>query len=82
MTVGAEFTLQLLREAGIAPGMSVLDIGCGGGLLTRDVAELVGPGGYVLGIDRNPMVLNLAAGTPANGGRIDYRQVDLLSAPG
>ena len=82
MTVGARFTIQLLREAGIAPGMSVLDIGCGGGLLTRDVAELVGPGGRVLGIDRNPMVLNLADVTPASGkSRIDYRQVDLAALP-
>lgn len=35
----------------IEPGMAVLDVGCGWGDLTLDVAEKVGPGGRVVGID-------------------------------
>jgi SAM-dependent methyltransferase len=46
------FTRQLLREAGVAEGMRVLDIGSGGGDVAFLAAELVGPSGYVLGVDR------------------------------
>lgn len=35
----------------IKPGMRVLDIGCGTGTISKDIANLVGPEGYVIGID-------------------------------
>lgn len=35
----------------IKPGMRVLDIGCGTGTITKDIANLVGPEGHVVGID-------------------------------
>lgn len=37
--------------AGIGPGMRVLDVGCGAGVTTAALAELVGPTGSVTGID-------------------------------
>jgi len=46
------FTRQLFLQAGIAPGMRVLDVGCGGGDVAFLVANLVGPGGEVVGTDR------------------------------
>jgi len=46
-------TEEALRRAGLAPGMRVLDIGCGGGDVSLLAAELVGPSGLVLGIDRS-----------------------------
>ncbi|MEM7045359.1 MAG: methyltransferase domain-containing protein, partial [Pseudomonadota bacterium] len=33
------------------PGEVILDIGCGTGLLTADLARAVGPGGKVIGVD-------------------------------
>src|SRR5208283_2330399 len=45
------FTRQLFLQAGIAPGMRVLDVGCGGGDVAFLVAGLVGPGGEVVGTD-------------------------------
>jgi ubiquinone/menaquinone biosynthesis C-methylase UbiE len=45
-------TRGFFREAGIAPGMRVLDIGSGAGDVAFLAAELVGPSGEVLGIDR------------------------------
>ena len=44
-------TRRVLLEAGLRPGMRVADLGCGVGLVTALLAELVGPGGHVVGID-------------------------------
>lgn len=53
----APATRMILAEAGIRPGMRVLDIGCGAGDATFVAAELVGPDGSVLGVDRSPDAL-------------------------
>ncbi|MEA2991922.1 MAG: hypothetical protein QOD40_842 [Alphaproteobacteria bacterium] len=53
-------TETLLRSAGLAPGMRVLDIGCGGGDVSLLAAELVGPSGFVLGIDRTEEAIGAA----------------------
>src|SRR4029079_4270425 len=42
---------QLLLRAGIRPGMRVVDLGCGTGMTTQLLAELVGPNGEVVGVD-------------------------------
>src|SRR6516165_5814455 len=44
-------TRRVLLEAGIRRGMRVADLGCGVGMVTALLAELVGPGGHVVGID-------------------------------
>jgi ubiquinone/menaquinone biosynthesis C-methylase UbiE len=41
----------LIAEAGLGPGMHVLDIGCGAGAATIPAAAAVTPGGHVTGID-------------------------------
>jgi SAM-dependent methyltransferase len=46
--------------AGIGPGQHVLDVACGTGALTLSVAERVGPGGAVVGLDANPGMLAVA----------------------
>lgn len=46
-------TRRLLLEAGLRPGMRVLDIGCGTGGVSLLAAEIVGPTGAVVGIDRS-----------------------------
>ncbi|OZB98342.1 bifunctional 2-polyprenyl-6-hydroxyphenol methylase/3-demethylubiquinol 3-O-methyltransferase UbiG [Paenibacillus sp. XY044] len=38
-------------------GMSVLDVGCGTGAITRGIAEAVGPKGSVVGVDQNPHLI-------------------------
>jgi len=47
-------TRRLFVEAGIAPGMRVLDIGSGAGDVSLLVAKLVGRSGSVVGIDLSP----------------------------
>jgi 2-polyprenyl-3-methyl-5-hydroxy-6-metoxy-1,4-benzoquinol methylase len=53
-------TMRLLREAGIAPGMRVLDIGSGSGDVAMLAADLVGPEGTVVGVDRSQEALTVA----------------------
>ena len=54
-------TKRLLRNSAICEGMRVLDVGCGAGDVSLLAAELVGPTGFVMGIDRSPDVLAVAA---------------------
>jgi ubiquinone/menaquinone biosynthesis C-methylase UbiE len=58
-------TTRLLREAGLAPGMRVVDLGCGVGDVALLAAEIVGPTGTVIAIDRNPTAI-VAARARAN----------------
>ncbi|MYY10287.1 methyltransferase domain-containing protein [Streptomyces sp. SID4919] len=51
----------------LTPGATVLDIGCGPGTITADLAALV-PGGRVTGIDRAPEILDQARATAAGRG--------------
>jgi len=53
----APATRMILTEAGIRPGMRVLDLGCGAGDVTFVAAGLVGPEGFVVGVDRSPEAL-------------------------
>jgi arsenite methyltransferase len=51
---------ELLRELALAPGETVLDIGCGTGMLAEYAASLVGPAGSVTGIDPLPLRVEIA----------------------
>jgi len=53
-------TESIWRTAGIAPGMRVLDVGCGVGDTTFLTADLVGPGGFVVGMDRSADAITTA----------------------
>jgi SAM-dependent methyltransferase len=66
-------TRAALRRAGLAAGMRVLDIGCGGGNVSLMAAELVGPSGSVLGIDRSPDAVAAASRRAASAGLTHVR---------
>ena len=53
----APATRMILAEAGIRPGMRVLDLGCGAGDVTFAAAGLAGPEGLVVGVDRSAEAL-------------------------
>jgi SAM-dependent methyltransferase len=53
-------THSLLHRAGIRPGMTCLEVGCGGGDLAFDLGRIVSPGGRVVGTDIDEIKLGLA----------------------
>jgi SAM-dependent methyltransferase len=74
-------TRRLLREAGLAPGMRVLDLGSGAGNVARLAAELVGPDGAVVGVERDPAAVELAR-RRTNEPNIEYRVGDVQTLAG
>lgn len=76
MNSGDAFTLRLLADAEVGPAQRVLDIGCGNGIVTRMIAERVGPSGEVVGLDRNGDVLEFARKAIADAELANIRFVE------
>ena len=55
-------TERHLRQAGLKPGMRVLDLGRGVGDVSLLAAGMVGPFGSVVGVDQSPEAIALAKG--------------------
>src|SRR5215475_5609249 len=72
-------TLSLFDRVGIAPRMVCLDVGCGGGDVTLDLASLVGPEGRVAGWDVDEIKLELARreAKEKGFGNVEYRHSDI-----
>jgi ubiquinone/menaquinone biosynthesis C-methylase UbiE len=79
-------TLDLFELAGVRPGMRCLDLGCGGGEVTFEIARLIGPEGHVTGVDMDEVKLELARAAAAERGvaNVEFRaaNVDEWSEPG
>jgi SAM-dependent methyltransferase len=64
--------------AGIGPGQKVLDVACGTGVLAREAASRVRPGGTVTGLDRNDGMLAVAR---RKAPEIEWRQGQAEALP-
>jgi SAM-dependent methyltransferase len=69
-------TLGLLDRIGLRPGMRCLDVGCGGGDVTFELARIVGPEGGVVAIDMDETKLELARHEAAARqlGNVEFRR--------
>ena len=72
----------LLARAGYAAGETVVDVGCGGGWTTRQIAGAVGDGGFVLGLDISPDLVATARERAQAAGlaNIRFEQGDAATA--
>jgi len=69
---------EALRALAPQPGERILDIGCGCGQSTLQLAERVGPGGEVVGIDISRPMLEVARGraVAVASDRVEFLEVD------
>ncbi|CAN5596226.1 bifunctional demethylmenaquinone methyltransferase/2-methoxy-6-polyprenyl-1,4-benzoquinol methylase UbiE [soil metagenome] len=76
MTAGMHriWNRKVVKAAELRRNGWVLDLACGTGSLTRDLAKKVGPGGHVLGIDFSSKMLTVAEARPQHN--IEYRLGD------
>jgi SAM-dependent methyltransferase len=71
--------LDAWQRAGCTVGQTLLDIGCGPGHASVDLAQIVGPDGQVLALDRSPRFLEALRATARSRGlnQIAARELDL-----
>lgn len=69
-------TESIWRAAGVGAGMRVLDVGCGVGDTTFLAADLVGPGGFVIGVDRSVDAILTARQRAGVAGRLNVQFVE------
>lgn len=82
MTAGLHrlWNREVLKAAGLRSGDRALDLACGTGSLTRDLARCVGPTGYVLGVDFSREMLRAAETRPLPN--VEYRLGDATDLAG
>lgn len=76
-------TTALLERVGVGAGDHCLDLGCGGGHVTIEMARMAGPTGRVVGIDFDAGVIELARIDADDAGvTCEFRAGDCLAAEG
>jgi SAM-dependent methyltransferase len=63
------------------PGDSVVDIGCGPGFHVAELAEIVGEGGQVIGVDMSGAMLASAARRNAHRSNVEFLSGDAVDLP-
>jgi demethylmenaquinone methyltransferase / 2-methoxy-6-polyprenyl-1,4-benzoquinol methylase len=82
MTAGLHrvWNKKVIEATGLRAGGRALDLACGTGSLTRDLAKRVGPEGYVLGVDFSTEMLRAAERRPSPN--VEYRLGDATELTG
>jgi SAM-dependent methyltransferase len=72
-------TSALFERLGVGAGLRCLDVGCGGGDVTLELARLVGSGGQVIGVDIDETKLGLARqeAVAQRIGNVEFRPLDI-----
>jgi demethylmenaquinone methyltransferase/2-methoxy-6-polyprenyl-1,4-benzoquinol methylase len=83
MTAGLDggWRRAAVRAARLGPGDSVLDLACGTGKLTLELARAVGAEGRVVGVDISAAMLEEARRAGAGVSQVDCRQANALALP-
>lgn len=67
--------------AALAPGARALDVACGTGDLSLELARRVGPGGEVVGCDFSEKMLELARTKAVDGAQVSFEWANALELP-
>ncbi len=73
--------LECWQKAGITIGSQVLDVGAGPGYATFDLADIVGPNGRVVAVERSTNFVNVIrdTGKARNVGNVTVAELDLMT---
>lgn len=74
----AEWAPLLVDAANVRPGQAVLDVACGTGIVSREVADRIGTDGAVVGVDLNAAMLTVARRVRPD---LDWQQADAAELP-
>ena len=66
----------VLNKLPLSEGQTVMDVGCGAGEATMQIADRVGPSGRVIGVDMAPRVLALARRRSEGAPHVTFLQDD------
>ena len=66
------------RETQLKPGGSALDVACGSGKLTAELAKIAGKPGHVVGLDFSPRMLDIARAAHPS---LEFVEGDALDLP-
>jgi ubiquinone/menaquinone biosynthesis C-methylase UbiE len=77
----APVTRALLDRARLSSGERVIDVGCGCGATTLEIAALVGPSGRALGLDVSELMLAQARERAPAGAAVDFLLADATTHP-
>jgi len=81
--VMGEATAAFLSRLGVRPGGACLDVGCGDGQVTLELARMVGPTGRSLGIDIDEQALAIARRSAREAGlNAEFIRADATELPG
>lgn len=77
------FGVDAMEVLAAAPGHRVIDIGCGTGATTVELARRVAPGGEAIGVDISPTLVAASTATAASVGvdNISFRVADAQAEP-
>jgi SAM-dependent methyltransferase len=75
--------LDCWRRAGIGRGSKVIDVGAGPGFAAADLAEIVGPEGTVVAVERSARFVEAGRAMVAGHGftNVHYHELDLMTDP-
>lgn len=79
----ADWTSDLIEAGGVGPKKRVLDVACGTGIVARQAAGLIGPGGRIAALDLNEGMLRVGNQCAGSEGAtaIEWHQSDVSRMP-
>ena len=81
IAVGLDYKQRFFADLDVRPGQAALDIGCGPGTDLGRLADAVGAEGSVVGIDREPRMLDEARRRLSDRPNVELRSGDIDALP-
>jgi len=72
---------DLVGQASLSAGNRVLDLACGTGLVSEQIAPMIGSTGSIAGLDFNPVMLEVARKRELNGPAVEWVEASALDIP-